>query len=245
MSLQDKNVLVTGASRGIGQAIAGGFAERGARVVGTATTAAGADGIQAALCGRGGRGMVLDVAQPQSISDLFTQLNADDRSPEIVVNNAGITRDNLLARMAQEEWQSVIDTNLSSVYGICKASSRAMMKARFGRIINISSVVAATGNPGQSNYAAAKAGMEGFTRALARELGGRNITLNCVAPGFIETDMTRKLSDTQRQALLNQIPLKRLGDVQDIASAVLFLASDEACYITGETLHVNGGMYMS
>jgi len=245
MSLQDKNVLVTGASRGIGQAIAGGFAERGARVVGTATTAAGADGIQAALCGRGGRGMVLDVAQPQSISDLFTQLNADDRSPEIVVNNAGITRDNLLARMAQEEWQSVIDTNLSSVYGICKASSRAMMKARFGRIINISSVVAATGNPGQSNYAAAKAGMEGFTRALARELGGRNITVNCVAPGFIDTDMTRKLSDTQRQALLNQIPLKRLGDVQDIASAVLFLASDEACYITGETLHVNGGMYMS
>ncbi len=245
MSLVDKNILVTGASRGIGQAIAGIFTERGARVVGTATTPEGAEAIHAALSGQGGRGVVLNVAQPQSIADLFNQLNGDDAIPEIVVNNAGITRDGLLARMADEDWQSVIDTNLSSVFRICKACSRSMMKARFGRIINISSVVAATGNPGQSNYAAAKAGMEGFTRALARELGGRNITVNCVAPGFIDTDMTRNLPDNQREALLNQIPLKRLGDVQDIAAAVLFLASDEARYITGETLHVNGGMYMS
>ncbi len=244
MSLADKNILVTGASRGIGQAIAAGFAEGGARVVGTATTAAGAEAIHAVLAARGGQGAVLDVAQPQSIADLFTQLNAAGRAPKIVVNNAGITRDGLLARMADEDWQSVIDTNLSSVYRICKACSRSMMKARFGRIINISSVVAATGNPGQSNYAAAKAGMQGFTRALARELGGRNITVNCVAPGFIDTDMTRKLPDTQREALLSHIPLKRLGDVQDIAAAVLFLASDNARYITGETLHVNGGMYM-
>ena len=245
MSLADKNILVTGASRGIGQAIADRFADRGARVVGTATTPAGAEAIHAALSARDGQGAVLNVAEPESIANLFKQLSAEGRIPEIVVNNAGITRDGLLARMADEDWQSVIDTNLSSVYRICKACSRSMMKARFGRIINISSVVAATGNPGQSNYAAAKAGMHGFTRALARELGGRNITVNCVAPGFIDTDMTRNLPDSQREALLKQIPLKRLGDVQDIAAAVLFLASDDACYITGETLHVNGGMYMS
>jgi len=245
MSLVGKNILVTGASRGIGQAIAGVFAERGARVVGTATTPAGAEAIHTALSDQGGQGAVLNVAQAQSIADLFNQLSTDGAIPQIVVNNAGITRDGLLARMADADWQSVIDTNLSSIYRICKACSRSMMKARFGRIINISSVVAAMGNAGQSNYAAAKAGMEGFSRALARELGGRNITVNCVAPGFIDTDMTRKLADSQRQALLNQIPLKRLGDVQDIAAAVLFLASDEARYITGETLHVNGGMYMS
>ncbi len=244
MSLANKNVLITGASRGIGQAIANTFAGQGARVVGTATTSTGAQAIQESLAAYNGCGVVLDVTQPQSITDLFNQLNADERAPEIVINNAGITRDNLLARMAEEDWHNVIETNLSAIYRICKASSRSMMKARFGRIINISSVVAAIGNAGQSNYAAAKAGMEGFTRALARELGARNITVNCVAPGFIDTDMTRKLGDTQRQGLLNQIPLRRLGDVQDIATAVLFLASDDARYITGETLHVNGGMHM-
>jgi 3-oxoacyl-[acyl-carrier protein] reductase len=245
MSLVDKNVLVTGASRGIGRAIAEQFSEQGARVVGTATTSAGAEAIQQALAGKHGLGAVLDVSQADSISALFKLLASESRIPEIVINNAGITRDNLLARMQDDDWSSVIDTNLSSVFRISKACTRAMMKARFGRIINISSVVATTGNPGQSNYAAAKSGMEGFTRALARELGGRNITVNCVAPGFIDTDMTRALNDSQREALLGQIPLKRLGDVQDIATAVLFLASDAANYITGETLHVNGGMYMS
>lgn len=245
--LQGKTALVSGASRGIGQAIALRLGELGAVVVGTATTQQGADAISAMLeqAGIGGRGAVLDVADQDSVDRLISDIGKNEGTPAILVNNAGITRDNLLLRMKSDEWDEIINTNLSSVYRMSKACLRGMMKARDGRIINISSVVGLMGNAGQSNYAAAKAGMIGFTKALAREIGSRNITVNAVAPGIIETDMTRAMTDQQRQALIDQVPLTRLGTVEDIAAAVGFLASPTAGYITGETLNINGGMYMA
>ena len=236
--------LISGASRGIGAAIAQAFANDGVKVIGTATSDEGAARISERLESFGGRGEVVDVSNGESVDALFKCLAQDDLMPSIVVNNAGITRDNLLARMKEDEWNDVIETDLGSIYRMCKAASRSMMKARWGRIVNVGSVVGSIGNAGQSNYAAAKAGMLGFSRALARELGGRGITVNAVSPGFIDTDMTRALSDAQREALLTQIPLKRLGDPDDVAAAVLFLCSEHASYITGETLHINGGMYM-
>lgn len=246
MSLEGDTALVTGASRGIGKAIAEELGRQGAFVIGTATTEAGAEGIAGRFgeAGIEGMGVVLDIADSTSVQTLFERLEAEDRLPTILVNNAGITRDNLLARMSEADWEAVLSTNLSSLFRVCRASVRHLMKARRGRIINITSVVGITGNAGQSNYAAAKAGIVGFTRALARELAGRGITVNAVAPGFIETDMTSQLPERQREALLGGIPLKRLGTPEDIAAAVAFLASPEAAYITGETLHVNGGMYM-
>ena len=244
--LNDQVALVTGASRGIGRAIAVELGKRGATVIGTATSQNGADAIGAGFSEAGikGTGMVLDVSNPESIDSLMKAVTDEHGTPNILVNNAGITRDNLLMRMKDDEWQSIIDTNLTSVYRMSKAVLRGMMKAKKGRIINIGSVVGSTGNPGQTNYAAAKAGLLGFTKSMAREVGSRGITVNSVAPGFIDTDMTRELSDDQRQALMGNIPLGRLGDAQDIANAVAFLAGDEAGYITGETLHVNGGMFM-
>jgi 3-oxoacyl-[acyl-carrier protein] reductase len=238
-----RTALVTGASRGIGRAIAEALAEQGAIVIGTATSEQGAAAISSVLgaLSSGSRGAVLDVASDASVDTLFASFAA---APEIVVNNAGITRDNLLMRMKAEEWNDVVSTNLSSLYRVCKASLRGMMKARHGRIINISSVVGLIGNAGQTNYAAAKAGMIGFTKSLAREIASRNITVNAVAPGFIETDMTRALDEKQVQALRDQIPLARLGASADIAAAVAFLASDLGGYITGETLNVNGGLSM-
>jgi 3-oxoacyl-[acyl-carrier protein] reductase len=238
--------LVTGASRGIGRAILFSLAEAGARVVGTATTAEGAAGITAALAAAGlqGRGLVLDVASAESVEAAVADIEANEGAVGILVNNAGITRDQLLLRMKPAEWDAVVSTNLSSVFRLSKAVLRGMMKARTGRIISIASVVGLTGNPGQANYAAAKAGIIGFTKSLAREIASRNITCNVVAPGFIETDMTRALPEAQRAALLQQIPLGRLGATDDIANAVLYLASPAAAYVTGETLSVNGGMYM-
>ncbi|OGT90086.1 MAG: 3-oxoacyl-ACP reductase [Gammaproteobacteria bacterium RIFOXYA12_FULL_61_12] len=245
--LSNEIALVTGASRGIGQAIALELGRKGATVIGTATSQKGADAIGEFLAAEGikGAGRVLDVASPESIEALMTAVTAQFGGISILVNNAGITRDNLLLRMKDEEWQSIIDTNLSSVFRMSKAVLKGMMKARKGRIINIGSIVGSTGNPGQTNYSAAKAGLLGFTKSMAREVGSRGITVNAVAPGFIDTDMTRALSDDQRAALLGNIPLGRLGLSQDIANAVAFLASDQASYITGETLHVNGGMYMA
>ncbi|MBU0498589.1 MAG: 3-oxoacyl-ACP reductase FabG [Gammaproteobacteria bacterium] len=245
--LTNEIALVTGASRGIGQAIALELGRRGATVIGTATSQKGADAIGEGLAGGGikGVGMVLDVADLNSIEALMAEVSDKFGVPSILVNNAGITRDTLLMRMKDEDWQSIIDTNLSSVFRMSKAVLKGMMKARKGRIINIGSIVGSTGNPGQTNYSAAKAGLLGFTKSMAREVGSRNITVNTVAPGFIDTDMTRALSDEQRNALLGNIPLGRLGLSQDIANAVAFLASDQASYITGETLHVNGGMYMA
>jgi 3-oxoacyl-[acyl-carrier protein] reductase len=239
--------LVTGASRGIGRAIALTLGREGARVVGTATSPAGADAISAALheAGLQGRGMVLDVTDTASVDRLLKSVSDDPGNPTILVNNAGITRDNLMMRMKDEDWQSVIDTNLSAVFRVSRAVLRGMLKARRGRIINIGSVVGALGNAGQCNYAAAKAGLGGFTRSLAREVAPRGITVNLVAPGFIDTDMTRALGDAQREALLSQIPAGRLGEAQDIAEAVAFLASTRASYITGSTLDVNGGMHMN
>ncbi len=247
MSLENEIALVTGASRGIGRAIALELGRRGATVIGTATTEKGAEAIGAGFSEAGieGTGKVLDVTDPASVEALFKEIGEAFGAPTILVNNAGITRDNLLMRMKDEDWAAVIETNLNSVYRLSKACLRGMMKAKRGRIINIASVVGATGNAGQTNYAAAKAGMVGFAKSLAREVGSRGITVNTVAPGFIDTDMTRALSDEQRAALLKDIPLGRLGDVQDIANAVAFLASPEAAYITGETLHVNGGMFMA
>jgi 3-oxoacyl-[acyl-carrier protein] reductase len=241
--LQGQLALVTGASRGIGAGIAGALAAAGATVVGTATSQAGADGISTAL-GGSGRGLVLNVADDESVQQAFADINGTEGAPHIVVNNAGITRDNLLLRMKPDEWEAVIATNLSGVYRVCKTSLRGMMKARFGRIINIASVIGIMGNAGQANYAAAKAGIIGFSKSMAREVGSRNITVNVVAPGFIDTDMTRVLGEEQKAGMLNQVPLARLGDVGDIAASVVFLASPSGAYITGETLHVNGGMLM-
>lgn len=246
MNLDGEIALVSGASRGIGQAIVRELGRRGASVVGTATSQAGAEAISHDFQEQGikGLGLQLDVTNPNSVEAVIATVTEAFGSPSILVNNAGITRDNLLMRMKEEEWNAIIDTNLSSLYRLSKAVLRGMMKARHGRIISIASVVAVMGNAGQANYAAAKAGMIGFTKSLAREVGARGITVNAVAPGFIDTDMTRALAEEQRKALIRNIPLSRLGDVQDVANAVVFLASREASYITGETLHVNGGMYM-
>jgi 3-oxoacyl-[acyl-carrier protein] reductase len=247
MSLTNEIALVTGASRGIGRAIALELGRQGAIVIGTATSPAGAQAIGEALAAASlkGAGKVLNVTDPDSIETLLKDVDGEFGGVTVLVNNAGITRDTLLMRMKEEDWDAVIDTNLSSVFRLSKACMRGMMKARKGRIVNIASVVGSTGNPGQANYAAAKAGMIGFAKSLAREVGSRGITVNTVAPGFIDTDMTRALSDEQRNALLDNIPLGRLGAAADIASAVAFLASPAAAYITGETLHVNGGMYMA
>jgi 3-oxoacyl-[acyl-carrier protein] reductase len=247
MELKGQVALVTGASRGIGRAIALALGRAGASVVGTATTEAGAQGIHAALAAAGiaGRGAVLNVTDAPGIDALVAAIEKEFGPVSILVNNAGITRDNLLLRMKDAEWDTVMDTDLKSVFRLARAVLRGMMKARAGRIISITSVVGASGNPGQVNYSAAKAGIAGLTRSLAREIGSRGITVNCVAPGFIDTDMTRALPDAQRDALLAQIPLGRLGHADDVAAAVLFLASPGAAYITGATLHVNGGMYMN
>lgn len=246
MQLANEIALVTGASRGIGLAVALELGRQGATVIGTATSSDGAEKIFNTLKENRikGDGRVLDVTLPTSVDTLIAELTAGLGAPTILINNAGITRDNLLMRMKEEEWQAIVDTNLTSIYRLSKACVRAMTKARRGRIINISSVVGSTGNAGQCNYAAAKAGVEGFTRALARELGSRQVTVNAVAPGFIDTDMTRALPEDSKTALLAQIPLGRLGQAQEIAYAVAFLASPQAAYITGTTLHVNGGMYM-
>jgi 3-oxoacyl-[acyl-carrier protein] reductase len=246
MGVQGKVALVSGASRGIGAAIAEQLGRQGATVVGTATTESGAAAIDARFAEQGiaGSGKVLDVTDADSVAELIKVVVSDFGAPEILVNNAGITRDNLLLRMKEDEWSAVIDTNLNAVYRLSKACLRGMIKARWGRIINISSVVGSMGNPGQGNYAATKAGVEGFSRSLAGEVGSRGITVNAIAPGFIDTDMTRELPEEQRAALAGQIPVGRLGQVEEIASVVVFLASDGAAYITGETIHVNGGMYM-
>jgi 3-oxoacyl-[acyl-carrier protein] reductase len=247
MQLKDEVALVTGASRGIGRAIALELARQGARVVGTATSTDGADKITQYFRDHNlaGRGVMLDVTRRESVDEVLAAIEKTEGAVSILVNNAGITRDNLLMRMTEEEWDAILDTNLKSVYRLSKACLRPMMKARKGRIISISSVVGATGNPGQANYAAAKAGIVGFTKALAREIGSRNITVNAVAPGFIDTDMTRALPEAARTALVQQIPLGRLGTPEDIAHAVAYLASPQAAYVTGLTLHVNGGMYMN
>lgn len=247
MDLENEIALVTGASRGIGQQIALTLASQGATVIGTATTEGGAENISAYLseAGAKGKGFALDVTQQGMIDAVLEQITEEFGAPSILVNNAGITRDNLLMRMKEQEWDDIIDTNLTSIFRLSKACLRAMMKARKGRIISITSVVGASGNAGQTNYSAAKAGIIGFTKSLAREVGSRGITVNSVAPGFIDTDMTKALPDEQKNALLTQIPLNRLGQAEEIAHAVAFLASPKAGYITGETLHVNGGMYMA
>src|SRR5271170_6647668 len=242
--LNGEIALVTGASRGIGAAIADRLSREGARVIGTATTASGALRVSESLAAHGGRGAVLDVTSEESINALIADIESQEGAIGILCNNAGITRDTLLLRMKQEDWDAVLQTNLASVFRLSKAVLRGMMKARKGRIISIASVVGFTGNPGQANYAAAKAGILGFTKSLAREVGSRAITVNVVAPGFIDTDMTRGLSEAQHAALNAQIPLGRLGQPADIAAAVAFLCSADGAYITGETLHVNGGMYM-
>jgi len=244
--LENQVALVTGASRGIGRAIALALAAAGARVIGTATTAEGAAALSAALASHGynGRGATLDVSSGPSLDALIAELEGAGEMPTVLVNNAAITRDMLLLRMKNEDWDQVLATNLSSVFRLSKAVLRRMMKERRGRIINITSIVGLTGNPGQANYAAAKAGVLGFTKSLAREVATRGITVNAVAPGFIDTDMTRALGEEQRAALASQIPMQRLGSPEDVAAAVLFLASPQAAYITGETLHVNGGLYM-
>ena len=242
-ALQGEVALVTGASRGIGAAIAAALAASGATVIGTATSEAGAAAVSAAL-GDNGRGIVLNIADDESVKDAIANMKGAEGSPTILVNNAGITRDNLLMRMKDDEWDDVIATNLSGAFKVSKACLRGMMKAKHGRIINIASVIGIMGNAGQANYAAAKAGIIGFSKSLAREIGSRNITVNVVAPGFIDTDMTRVLPEDQKAAMLGQIPLDRLGQSGEIAAAVVFLASAAGAYITGETLHVNGGMLM-
>jgi 3-oxoacyl-[acyl-carrier protein] reductase len=245
--LDGQIALVTGASRGIGQAVALELGKQGATVVGTATSQAGADNISGYLSQAGikGAGLALNVKDPAQIEQVLQAIRAQFGEISILVNNAGITRDNLLMRMKEEEWDDIMDTNLKSVFRLSQAVLRAMMKVRYGRIISIASVVGVMGNAGQTNYAAAKAAIIGFSKSLAREVGSRNITVNCVAPGFIDTDMTRALSEEQRNDLLGHIPLGRLGTVQDIAASVAFLASPQAGYVTGTTMHVNGGMYMS
>lgn len=245
--LAGKVALVTGASRGIGRAIALDLGRAGAVVIGTATTEAGAEAITAMIREQGlqGQGMALNVTVPESCQEVVKNITEQYGAPLILVNNAGITRDNILLRMKDDEWRDVIDTNLSAIFRMSKAVLRGMTKARWGRIVNIGSVVGSMGNQGQANYAAAKAGVEGFTRALAREVGSRNITVNTVSPGFIETDMTRALPEQQQSFLLEQIPLARLGQPEEIAAVVAFLASAPAGYISGEVLHVNGGMYMN
>jgi len=247
MSISGKIAVVTGASRGIGKAIALELGKRGAIVVGTATSDGGAEKISAYLAEAGitGKGYCLDVASESSVEAFCTAVQAAHGTVEILVNNAGITRDNLMLRMKEEEWSAVLNTNLTSVFRMTRALLRGMTKTRWGRIINISSVVGSSGNPGQANYAAAKAGLEGFSRALAIEIGSRGITVNCIAPGFIDTDMTRELAAEQTQALLARIPLGRYGQPEEIAAVAGFLASQEAGYITGTTIHANGGMYMA
>ena len=247
MPLRNKVALVTGASRGIGKAVAVSLAEQGATVVGTATTEAGAAAISEYLAEASaeGMGLVMNVTETESVDAAVKQIQEKFGAPVIVINNAGVTKDNLMLRMKPEEWDGVISTNLSSLYRVTKAVLRGMTKARWGRIINISSVVAATGNMGQCNYAASKSGLEGFTRSLAHEVASRNVTVNAVAPGFIETDMTRDLPDAHKESLLANVPLGRLGQPEEVAAVVAFLASDAAAYVTGSTLHVNGGMFMS
>ena len=242
--LKGEIALVTGASRGIGAAIADELAALGARVIGTATSQAGAEAIHARLSASGGAGRLLNVTDSASVDALVDEIAKEFGAVSILVNNAGITRDNLLMRMKEEDWQAILDTNLSSVFRTSKAVMRGMMKARKGRIINIASVIGVTGNAGQANYAAAKAGIIAFSKSLAKEIGSRGVTVNVVAPGFIQTDMTKDLPESSREALVGQIALGRLGEPADIARAVAFLAGPSAAYITGETLHVNGGMYM-
>ena len=242
--LKGEVALVTGASRGIGAAIADELAAQGATVIGTATSESGANAISGRLAAKGGAGRVLDVNAPGAIEALVDAIGKDFGGLSILVNNAGITRDNLLLRMKDEDWQAILDTNLTSVFRSCKAAMRGMMKARKGRIVNIASVIGVTGNAGQANYAAAKAGIIAFSKSLAKEIGSRGVTVNVVAPGFIDTDMTRELPEDAKNAMLGQIALGRFGEPADIARAVAFLAGPAAAYITGETLHVNGGMYM-
>ncbi len=246
MSSENQVALVTGASRGIGQAIAIELGKQEITVIGTATSEKGAENITAYLSANGitGKGLMLDVTESDSVDELMKSMKDEFSMPDILINNAGITKDNLLLRMKEDEWTDIINTNLTSIYRMSRACLRSMMKNRFGRIISIASVVGLTGNAGQSNYAAAKAGILGFTKSLAREIGPRSITVNAVAPGFIDTDMTRSLPEDAKKALIAQIPLVRLGDVNDIAKAVAFLSSEDAAYITGETINVNGGMYM-
>ncbi len=247
LNLEGKVTLVTGASRGIGRAIAESLGKAGATVIGTATSEKGADAISAYFkdAGINGVGKMLNVTDTDSIDSLLKEITTEFGAITVLVNNAGITRDNLMLRMKEEEWSDIMNTNLTSVYRLSKACLKGMMKARQGRIISIASVVGATGNAGQANYAAAKAGVVGFSKSLAQEIGSRGITVNVVAPGFIDTDMTRELPEEQRKQLMSNIPLGKLGEAEDIANAVLFLASDMGSYITGETMHINGGMYMS
>jgi 3-oxoacyl-[acyl-carrier protein] reductase len=244
--IDNKVTLVTGASRGIGRAIAVELGKRGATMIGTATSEAGANDISSYLqqAGIKGKGMVLDVKSEESINECLNNIVEENGAIEILVNNAGITRDSLLMRMKLDQWEEVYITNLRSVFLLSKACLRGMMKSKFGRIINISSVVGSTGNPGQTNYVSTKAGMVGFSKSLAREIANRGITVNCVSPGFIQTDMTDNLTDDQKEHILASIPMGKMGDVEDIAKAVGFLASEDAAYITGQTLHVNGGMHM-
>ncbi len=242
-NFENKVALVTGASRGIGKAIAELLASQGAKVIGTATSDKGASAISEYL-GSKGKGLALDVTDSDSLQQVIKEIESEYGSIDILVNNAGITRDNLMMRMKDDEWDAVLNTNLSAVFKVCKAVVRGMMKRRNGRIINISSVVGTTGNPGQVNYCAAKAGLVGFSKAMAKEVAARGITVNCVAPGFIDTDMTKALNDEQKQAIFDNIPAARLGEPKEIAAAVAFLASEGAAYITGETIHVNGGMAM-
>lgn len=242
--LDGKIALVTGASRGIGKAIATQLASQGAIVIGTATSESGADAITSYLAEFGGKGLALNVTEKDSVDAAIKAINEAHGGIDILVNNAGITRDNLLMRMKDSEWQDIIDTNLTSIFTLCKAVLRGMMKKRFGRIVNIGSVVGSAGNAGQANYAAAKAGVIGFSKSMAREVASRGITINVVAPGFIDTDMTKALSDDQKEAIFKDIPANRLGEPDEIAATVAFLVSDGAAYITGETIHVNGGMYM-
>lgn len=247
LQLKDKIALVTGASRGIGHGIALALGRAGATVIGTATTQEGADKITTALKNENinGCGIALNVTSQDSVDNLLSEIKQRYGVINVLVNNAAITKDNLFLRMKDDEWMQVVDTNLNSIFRLSKACIRDMLKSRWGRIINIGSVVGSTGNPGQANYCAAKAGVVGFSKALALEVGSRNITINTVAPGFIATDMTNALSDEQREAIFKQIPMQRIGNIEDIAAAVVFLASDSAGYITGQTLHVNGGMYMN